>query len=260
MCKSNWRVAHASVIGSSHLKNGVVCQDAGHCRIIGLDDSNEILLAIASDGAGSASKSEVGSQFVVDSFLDFFEEKIRSVHMQMIDRSMVLDWIKNLHIKIEEMALEENILPREFACTMLAAIVSRDEAIFFQIGDGAIVVAEENSSEYGYMFWPQHGEFVNQTNFLFHSNLEECLEFAVVNQRFKTVVLFTDGIERLVLDFSTKIVHAPAILPIVEWLGKRESSMDESSSNALIAYLSSDFINSRTDDDKTLVIATRATI
>jgi hypothetical protein len=139
----------------------------------------------------------------------------------------------------------------------VAAIVGPHSAIFFQIGDGAIVVSEPGSTDYGHVFWPQHGEFANQTNFLIQDNIEEILKFDLIHQTFQAISIFTDGIERLVLDFSSQAVHSPALRPIFNWLEKCESSLDESPSTALIAYLSSEFINSRTDDDKTLVMAIR---
>lgn len=258
MPEPKWRIAHASVIGTSHQKNGTICQDTGYCQIIYAVDGNDILLAVASDGAGSATRSEIGSQLAVDSFLQQFGEAAMNMSLSKIDRPFVLNWLKNLNAKIQEKADQEKIETKEFACTILAAIVDLDDAIFFQIGDGAIVVSELGSIDYGHMFWPQHGEFANQTNFLTQDNIAETLEFAYVKRTFETVSIFTDGIERLVLDFPSKSVHPPALRPILDWLAKCEPSTDESSSAALIAYLSSDLINSRTDDDKTLVMATRA--
>lgn len=253
-----WRTAYASVIGSSHQKNGTCCQDAGHCRIVKTIDGSDVLLAVASDGAGSAIRSEIGAQLTVESFLMQFEEVVKKNPLSTIDRPYVLNWLQNLKDIIFEKAEQESFSPKEYACTILAAIVGHDSAIFFQIGDGAIAISELGSVDYGHMFWPQHGEFANQTNFLIQKNIEEILEFAFVQQTFESISIFTDGIERLVLDFADQAVYSPALRPIFNWLERCEPSSDESPSAALIAYLNSDFINSRTDDDKTLVMATRA--
>ena len=69
-----WRVAYNSVIGTSHEKTGLPCQDAGGCRIVHDPAGREILLAIACDGAGSASRSLDGATLAVSQFLNQFSE------------------------------------------------------------------------------------------------------------------------------------------------------------------------------------------
>ncbi len=256
MMECKWRAAYASVIGSSHQKNGTVCQDAGRCQILDLN-GEEILLAIVSDGAGSSSRSDVGSKLVVDSFFSIFEESIRNHGFNQISRGFVLDWLKGLQGEIQCLADVESLQLKEFFCTLVAAIIGPQNSIFFQIGDGAVVAAEPGSVDYYPVFWPQHGEFANQTNFLFQENIEETLEFESNREVIDRIALFTDGIERLVLNFSSKSAHSPAFQPIFEWLAKCEPSRENSPSEILNAYLCSDLINSRTDDDKTLVMATR---
>lgn len=258
MTRNRWRTAYSSVIGTSHERAGTPCQDASYCRIIQDQEGNDILLAVCSDGAGSATRSEIGSRLTVDSFLVKFGDVIRKVSLCKIDRDFVLNWLESLKVEISERAELEGLNSKEFACTVLAALVGPDNAIFFQIGDGAIVISEVGSKDYSPMFWPQHGEFANQTNFILQDNIEKVLEFAFIKQSLETVSIFTDGIERLVLDFSSRTVHGPAFYPIFDWLEKCEPSSDESPSSALTAYLNSNSINSRTDDDKTLVMATRA--
>jgi hypothetical protein len=44
---------------------------------------------------------------------------------------------------------------RDFACTMLVAIVSVDLAAFWQIGKGAICFREAASDKYTCMYWPE---------------------------------------------------------------------------------------------------------
>ena len=69
--------------------------------------------------------------------------------------------------------------------------------------------------------WPQHGEYANTTNFVTQDNITEAMEFETgppVNE----LALFSDGIERLVLDLSTRTVHSPAFRPIFEWLACTE--------------------------------------
>ena len=159
--------------------------------------------------------------------------------------------------KITSLAVEEGNQVRDYACTLLGAVVGQSGAAYLQIGDGAIVVTGEEVGDYGWIFWPQHGEYANTTNFLTEERAAETLEFEIgpaVNE----VAVFTDGIERLVLDFSSNAVHSPFFRPIFKWLATTEPTDEQQPSEALITYLGSDHVNKRTDDDKTLVIATRA--
>lgn len=256
-----WRTSFASVIGSSHQKQGTTCQDSGACQCIQTKDGSNVLLAIVSDGAGSAPQSNIGSEITVKLFLQEFENTIaNNQDLASIDRTFVAEWIELVRKEIAAKAQEFNLSPWEFACTVLGAIIGPNNAVFFQIGDGAIVVSTNGSQEYSPMFWPQHGEFANQTNFIVQDNFadERVLEFANRKETFDKVALFTDGIERLILDFSSRTVHPPSLESIFEWLAKKEPSLDTAPCPAITAYLQSDFINSRTDDDKTLVIATRS--
>lgn len=254
-----WNTAFATVIGTSHTKTGQPCQDGCHCRIIQIGDGQEILLGIASDGAGSASRSEIGSALVIQMFFEKFVNLIKSENdICLINRNLILDWLEEVKEQIGIRAANESVCLREYACTILGAIVGLNNSIFFQIGDGAIVVSETPADNYGCIFWPQHGEFANQTNFIIQENLSDILDFEYSQGNVNRLAMFTDGIERLVLDFSERSVYPPALNSIFEWLKDNpQTNPNEHPSPALISYLNSSYINSRTDDDKSLVMAIR---
>ena len=69
------------------------------------------------------------------------------------------------------------------------------------------------------------------------------------------IVLFTDGIESIAIDFSTGKPHEPFLKPMLAPL--RNGSDGASLSDKLIEFLSSPAINEKTDDDKTLILASR---
>jgi hypothetical protein len=162
--------------------------------------------------------------------------------------------------EIKDRANAEDLTPREFACTILAAIIGEGRAAFFQIGDGAIVVSNRSEpDDYGWIFWPQHGEFANQTNFITQDNALDLLELEI-EHRCVDEVAFTDGIERLVLDLSKRTAHPPFFRTLFGWLVNTDSTPVDAeipSSSVLERYLGSKQINDRTDDDKTLILASR---
>ena len=255
-----WRTAHASVVGTSHAVSGAPCQDAGGCQVLVADDGREILLTAVADGAGSASRSEEGAQLAVRSFLSHFGSMlIDDPELSTIDAAGLTAWISGLRAEIAGLAAAEARTSSDYACTFLAAIVAPTRAAFMQIGDGAIVVTRDGSPNLSWVFWPQHGEFANSTSFVTQDDFETVLEIIFIDAAISEVAIFSDGIERLVLDLSARVVHSPALRPIFEWLSRTDPSVQAPGPHvALAAFLGSERVNRRTDDDKTLVMATRA--
>ena len=62
----SWRFVSASVAGTSHLRLSLPCQD--NCFVTDATDADgkSWLLAIASDGAGSASHAETGAELACE--------------------------------------------------------------------------------------------------------------------------------------------------------------------------------------------------
>jgi hypothetical protein len=258
---AEWRVAYTSVIGTSHEKTGLPCQDAGGCRIVTDTSDRRVLLAIASDGAGSASRSLDGATLTVSRFLQDFGDSVRQFGLAEITREFVQNWMSRLRAEIKDRADAADLSAREFACTVLGAVVGEHRAAFFQIGDGAIVVSNRaEPDDYGWVFWPQHGEFANQTNFVTQDNALDVCEFELEERCIDEIAVFTDGIERLVLDLQEKTAHAPFFRTLFGWLVKTDPATVDAeipNSQVITQYLASKPINDRTDDDKTLILASR---
>lgn len=258
MTEGAWRTAYASVVGTSHAKTKAPCQDAGACAVVRAGNGGEVLVAAVADGAGTASRSEAGAALAVEMFLTDFGEAVRGERgVAAIDRAFALRWLASVQAAVADLAGRDGTQPRDYACTVLGAVVGPAGAAYLQIGDGAIVVSGEEPGEYHWVFWPQHGEFANTTNFVTQEGADRVLLFECDGPAVDEIALFSDGIERLVLDWSARTVHSPSFRPIFEWLAGTEPGVASGPSGALAAYLGSDHVNRRTDDDKTLVMATR---
>ncbi len=221
-------------------------------------DGTEVLVAAVSDGAGTASRSDVGSTLVVQHFLErFAAASVRSQDLVTIDREFVDQWFNDIRGVLIARALADGAVVTDYACTMLGVVVGANSAAYLQIGDGAIVVSTEEPGNYSWIFWPQHGEYANSTYFVTQDRAQTVLQFEI-GPAVDEIAIFSDGIERLVLDMSSKDVHSPAFKPIFEWLAGTKPDRSGIQCQGLFAYLSSDHVNRRTDDDKTLVMATRA--
>jgi hypothetical protein len=254
-----WRIVATSAIGTSHTKTGQPCQDSVRVRLVNTL-AGPILISAVSDGAGSAAHSEIGSRAAVTTATFLAENFLEAGgNVGSIERDTALSWLAQIQTVISTLAGETDAPAREFACTLLVAIIAPDSAAFFQVGDGAMVVREQGDDGWSYIFWPQHGEYINTTNFITTTNASEVMEFAAVSRRIESFSSFSDGIESLVLHYATKTVHDPffnrMIAPVCE---VPTEGLDDGLSVSLSNYLASEPVCSRTDDDKSLVLATRS--
>jgi hypothetical protein len=152
----------------------------------------------------------------------------------------------------------DGLRSREFACTLLAAIMGIDATVFLQVGDGAIVMSpRKEPKEYHWVFWPQTGEYENQTTFATDVSAVDNLKYGVAPYAIDDVALFSDGLQRLALHFETRTAHAPFFLPLFEALRAAPKGGENGLSSSLATFLGSQQINDRTDDDKTLILAAR---
>lgn len=265
MSESRWRYAAASVIGAAHEKSRKPCQDSGDCVVLYAHDGSQVLVAVASDGAGSAERSDVGSQLACRSFIEAISALIGSGQAAAdVTREFVVNWLAAFRAELEVIAAAEGRSPRDFACTFLAAVIDDRNAAFCQIGDGAIVMASaDESEEFSWIFWPQHGEYANQTYFASQVDAASHLNHETLYGKqaiVEEVFIFTDGIERLVLDLANQIVHQPFFRTIVRPLRCQPSGYSLTFSEQMGAFLCEPRVADRSDDDRTLVVATRRMI
>jgi Protein phosphatase 2C len=220
-----------------------------------------MLIAVVSDGAGSASRADFASQTTCLELIRQIETWVAEGGcLSSLARETVDCWIDNVIQTLRGRAKAEGKPLREYASTLIAALVGDGAAAFFQVGDGAIVVSEGVEDGWSYVFWPQHGEFANTTNFVISATVRDVLEFQLVQRRVSEIALFTDGIENLVLHHATRSAYQPFFNQIFKPVrASLAIGHDFELSKGLVRYLSQPAICERTDDDKSLVLATRVT-
>jgi serine/threonine protein phosphatase PrpC len=254
-----WRFASASVAGTAHVKADLPCQDAARAELISGPRGEEMLLAVAADGAGSAPRAEVGARLACD----FFADEIRLFfaaggEWDGLAENFIRGWVAQFQRRVAGQAQAEGLRPQDFACTLLAAVVGRGRAAYFHLGDGAIVESRRGETgQYRCAGWPQQGEYANTTNFLTDADAAEKIFVALTDHAVDEVALFTDGLQAMVLDFRARSAHAPFFAPLFGWLRAGNAGGPAELSGALGVYLNSEKVNARTDDDKTLILATR---
>ena len=222
-------------------------------RVLG-EDGARTLVACVADGAGSAKHSELGSSIVCNSMIEnaakFFES---NGGFENLEQANVIEWCEDARTRILDAATLHDCRTRDFATTLCVAIVGPTTSFFVQIGDGAIILG--NDTLYGVVFWPQSGEYANSTNFLTSDEYAKQLEFLATPSKCSKVALMTDGIERIALRFDIQTPHIPFFDPLFRAL--RSTADIDSLNEGLRGFLGSNSVQLRSDDDKTLVLATR---
>jgi hypothetical protein len=247
-----WKYAAASVVGTAHLKSpDGACQDAHALDYI---ESLSAFVGVVSDGAGSASQAQRGSRIACDFVLETIAE---SSPAELFTKTLADNTLTELKGKIRSLAANEGLRIRDFACTLLVAIICRDRSAFWQIGDGAIVFREQCEDRFKYAFWPEKGDYANMTCFVTDENAKDQLGFDFTAGEIIEVGIFSDGLERLALDFAAGEVHSGFFIGLFPYMRNLPEGRCDELSSHLASFLGSERVNRRTDDDKTLILASR---
>ncbi len=266
---STWRVLGASVAGTSHQKSGRGCDDAIAYQQL----KNETLLMAVADGAGSAIQSAAGATSAVKIALNAAEtvlsQQAEPINEQQWEEllSAVLQTVRTTLEKLAsgyiasddtmtggavEEVLQFAALPlREFATTLLFAIVTPQEVAVVQIGDGVVVVQHADGVLEA-LTTPDHGEYINETSFITDHNYHKRIQFKVLQVEIQAIALLTDGLQMLAIDLATNKPHKPFFGPLFKYSSKEDATEAE-----LMAFLESERVCAYTDDDKTLALAVR---
>lgn len=213
-------------------------------------DNGRHVIAIASDGAGSARFAQTGAELTCETAARYLADLLTrsSDGVQAVEPQAVVDAVRTA---IHQRATDEGCSMRDYACTVVGAVVGPEKACFFQIGDGAIVVRRSETLEC--VFWPDGGEYANTTFFVTDADAQAHLQCQIEDVP-QELALMTDGLQRLALVFSSKTVHVPFFDSMFAVLRASSADACDELSGSLAAFLNSEPVNSRTDDDKTLVL------
>jgi hypothetical protein len=256
MKEFGWRYVYASVPGVAHRASGVECQDACGVQWLDAPDGTPALALAAADGAGSAAEARLGAELACQTLLAECAAWLARTPVAGWSRPAAETLIARVQTTLGQRAAEIGLPVREFACTLLGAVLADDRALFLQIGDGAIVIGI--GDDYQPVFWPQAGEYPNETYFATDSGAIARLEFATSVEPVAEIALLTDGLQALALHYRTRQAHTPFFRPLFQRLrAAPEPGCPPDLQTALARFLDAPALNQRTHDDKTLILATR---
>jgi hypothetical protein len=198
-----WQLSDASVRGKSHVDAGLPNQDS---VFVVTDPSGEVVCAVVSDGAGTASRSGEGS-----------EETASFVARRLCEAGQQLQLgpvrIENIRLELEACigALRQHIGSgsgdlRDFHCTLVTWLHTRCGSFVAQIGDSVAL-----STRFAFVgdpgacvldFFPEgrhrlheveRGEYSNETHFLTEPDWKEHLRVTELSPDLDAVILMSDG-------------------------------------------------------------------
>ena len=254
-----WRVVAASVLGRSHEKVKQLCQDAHHWELL----PEGVLVAAVADGAGSASLGKVGaivaSQTAVETIrLQYGASKnvVSDLDGEEDDKKWQLllnNALEAAKKAVEEEAIACKVSPRELATTLIIVVATPNLIAAVQVGDG-VAVGCDRAGNIIALTEPQRGEYVNETIFLVSPNALENIHVNVWRGVVANIAMLSDGLQMLALEMNGGKPYAPFFFPMFQFVADVTDERD--GQEQLVAFLRSERISTRTDDDLTLLLAT----
>lgn len=258
MRQKAWTYTNASAIGTSHQKRDEGCQDYSRvvCLRINRNDEQKFIFAAVADGAGTAKYAAKGAKLAVRILRKEIQRSL-SKSEAFLTREKLRTAVLMTSSHIEEYASRLGHKSRDYATTLICAVLLPDQAWHLQIGDGAAVFGygEHRTVDY----WPAKGEYGNETFFITDDNVLDQLYIREIETP-DEVTLFTDGLEAIALDLKNREVHRPFYDSFYRVLNQREAGFQSDLAKGLALWMQTDLVTSRTDDDKSLVLISRARV
>jgi hypothetical protein len=250
-----WKAIGNSVQGSSHVGANQPCQDTIRYNIVKSLKGDEVLICCVSDGAGSAkcaqeaSANAAGSMFNGLSIMALLDLRIKEEDILLL--------ATDIFGSMEKLAEWNGVELNDYSCTLCGCFIAPEFAVFFQVGDGAIV-RNDGTGFYTPVWWPHNGEYHNETSFITDDPNMGNLRIMILEEAVNEVAIFSDGLQLLALNMEEKNAHQPFFDGMFRHLRTADCEEKIATLNGrLEEYLNSKPINDRTDDDKTLFLGTR---
>ncbi len=205
---------HTTVIGDSHIRKGIVCQDSS-----GVFVDDEFAVAVVADGHGSEKhfRSDVGSQIAVKmttellkkymARADFRDQFTRHPEfiLSQIEKQLLMKWreaVEEFHRenplsgeeqeKVDRLFGSKVRIPVIYGSTLLAAVMTGDYSFGLVLGDGGFVVLSED----GKLGIPieDPNSHANYTSSLCNTNAVRFFEHWFSREPVKAMFVSTDGL------------------------------------------------------------------
>lgn len=243
----------ASVIGPSHIKNNIPCQDSCDYGILSTGCADWAIIAVA-DGLGSAKKSDIGSKIAVETAVSEGIKIIEHSDSILDYKATLRQIIKSSRDALEKCSIDNKFPLRDLACTLIVALYFEKDVFVAHIGDGGVVA--KIGEDLSIVSEPGESEYLNEVIPLTSKNWEDDLRISSKFSNVQSLAVFTDGCQRAALIKSpTGFKPFEGFFnPIFNYSSKIDDLIQAKFD--IEELLSSQKLKDNSEDDKTLVILT----
>ena len=160
-------------------------------------------LQLFSDGAGSATHSDLGSKLIVTKGIELLNEKFSEISFQeLIQKEQIevnnffIDFYRLLHKNFEEYSLDNGLPIKSLAATSIIVVFNKTDLVCSHIGDGRAGYQDYESNWHSILD-PFKGEEANQTIFItsdIWDNPGEFIRTIKVHNHIQSFTLMSDGL------------------------------------------------------------------
>ena len=258
----SWQVYGASSIGKSHIDSNLPNQDS-----IYLQKTQDGLVAVVCDGAGSAKFSQAGAAFFSQAIAQMLLGLSVSHSGIALDlgqlKQQIIEQLSQIRLDLQSQLTAESSL-RDYHTTFTGLLIhSNHQALLVQIGDSPLITSQfvvrhphidyfTNLQVYGD---DSKNEYVNETHFITQDNWQSFLRVEPIDlSQVDCLALMSDGCADLVFEGAsvTPKIYRPFFGNLLFNLTQSQSSQQGS---AIIEQALGNPATYRlTGDDKSLVV------
>jgi len=183
---TNLNSAGALARGKSHLKSGKPCQD----NFYSVKKKNSMVVSLA-DGAGSSSKSEIGSDICTKHIANLLLLNFNKIFIKD-KKDISNELVKSLKNELNNKANELKISIQDLSTTLMFVAIKNNKFLAGHIGDGLIGSFHNDGAKV--FSGPENGEHGNETFFISQKNAID--HFRIYKGNLKSIkgfILMSDG-------------------------------------------------------------------
>jgi serine/threonine protein phosphatase PrpC len=235
------RVIATKITGGLHASKKTPCQDFYQYAC-----SGNKLVAVVSDGAGSAKYGKIGAKVICETLVNVLINTPLKNAEDAVIKAISRAREKLVIHRLNKSKSEYEIL--NFSATIVGVVYHKNRGVFFHIGDGA-GIAMHGNDKYTISI-PANGNFSCETYFYTMNNWEDCLRFTNI-ERADSLLLMTDGVTNFALSDDMCKLKNGFIEPINKYL-KNETNKTRALT-ALNNTLNTKQARKLNSDDKTFL-------
>ena len=264
--QSSWQVYGASSIGKSHIDSDLPNQDS-----IYLQKTQDGMVAVVCDGAGSAKFSQAGAAFFSQSIAQMLlslgvglSVSHSGIAFDLVQvKQQIIEQLSQIRLDLQSQLTAESSL-RDYHTTFTGLLIhANHQALLVQIGDSPLITSQfvvrhphidyfTNLQVYGD---DSKNEYVNETHFITQDNWQSFLRVEAIDlSQVDCLALMSDGCADLVFEGAsvTPKIYRPFFGNLLFNLTQSQSSQQGS---AIIEQALGNPATYRlTGDDKSLVV------